>query len=104
MSPNWDLHIQDSNLLFLHDTPAYDDVLPYWVWLQMIQQFRRYHLEKHQLNFLTFCDLDCNHSNPIFSLAILSYGGLHQSKFGCKETISSGMHDEQIAPHIMFIF
>ena len=31
-----DLDLEDSNPFFAHDTLAYNDVTPYWVWLQMV--------------------------------------------------------------------
>ena len=34
-----DLDPEDSNPFFAHDTLAYNDVSPYWVWLQKVQQF-----------------------------------------------------------------
>ena len=32
-----DLDLEDSNPFFAHDTLAYDDVSPYWVWLQKVK-------------------------------------------------------------------
>ena len=34
--------IEDSNPFFAHDTLAYNDVSPYWVWLQKVHWFIRY--------------------------------------------------------------
>ena len=31
------LDLEHSNPVFAHDTLAYNDVSPYWVWLQMVQ-------------------------------------------------------------------
>ena len=42
------------SVIFLHDTPAHDDASQYQVWWQNVWQFRRYHLDKHTLTFLTF--------------------------------------------------
>ena len=38
-----DLDLEDSNPFFAHDSLAYNDVSPYWVWLQKVQRFTRYH-------------------------------------------------------------
>ena len=38
-----DLDLEDRNPFFVYDTLAYNDVSPYWVWLQMVQRCRRYH-------------------------------------------------------------
>ena len=40
-----------SKPLFLHYTLAHDDTSPYKVWLQKVQQLRRYYPEKHSLEF-----------------------------------------------------
>ena len=32
-----DLDLEDSNPFFAHDTLAYNDVSPYWIWLQKVQ-------------------------------------------------------------------
>ena len=37
-----DLDLEDRNPFFTHDTLAYNGVLPYWVWLQMVQRCIRY--------------------------------------------------------------
>ena len=31
-----DPDLEDRNTFFTHDTLAYNDVSPYWVWLQMV--------------------------------------------------------------------
>ena len=41
-----DLDLEGSTPIFLHDILAHNDTLSYQVWLQMVQQFRRYHLDK----------------------------------------------------------
>ena len=38
-----DLDLEDRNTFFAYDTLAYNDVSPYWVWLQMVQRCIRYH-------------------------------------------------------------
>ena len=44
-----DLDLERSNPIFPQDTPAYDVVLSYQVWLQMDQKFRRYNRNSHIL-------------------------------------------------------
>ena len=51
MSPQCDLELEDSKLIFLHDTLAHDDASLYQVWLQKVQQFRRYCSDEHSLKF-----------------------------------------------------
>ena len=53
---------------FSHDTLAYNDVSPYWVWLHKVQRF----ISKITLieMFKLGCDTDLEHSNPIFSLCL----------------------------------
>ena len=38
-----DLDLEDRNPFFAHDALAYNDVSPYWGWLQMVQRCIRYH-------------------------------------------------------------
>ena len=47
MSPHCDPELEDSKLIFLHDTLAHDVASPYQVWLQKIQQLRRYPPDEH---------------------------------------------------------
>ena len=42
MSPHCDPQLEDSKPIFLHDTSAPDVALPYKLWLQKVQQLRRY--------------------------------------------------------------
>ena len=51
MSPHYDPEFQHSKPIFLHDTLAHDDASPYQVWLQMVQQLRRYCPDEHSLKF-----------------------------------------------------
>ena len=53
-SPHCDPELEDSKLIFLHDTLAYDDASPYQVWLQKVQQLMRYCPDEHSLEFFTF--------------------------------------------------
>ena len=55
---------EDSKPIFLHDTLARDDASPYRVWLQKVQQLRRYCPDEHSL--ILHCDLDHKDSKPIF--------------------------------------
>ena len=41
-----DLEIEDSEPLFLHDTPPHNNTPPYQVWLKMVERFRRHYLDK----------------------------------------------------------
>ena len=54
ISPFCDPELEDSKPIFLQDTLTYDDASPYQVWLQKVQQLRRYHQDGHSLEFLTF--------------------------------------------------
>ena len=51
MSLHCDPELEDSEPIFLHDTVAHDVALPYQVWLQKVQQLRRYHPDEHSLEF-----------------------------------------------------
>ena len=37
-NPHCDLDIEDSETIFLHDTPPHDNTPPYKVWLRMVEQ------------------------------------------------------------------
>ena len=62
-----DLDLKDNNPYFTHNTLAYNDVSPDWVWLQMVQWFISSKLSLTETFNLGF-DIDLEHSNPIFSL------------------------------------
>ena len=51
MSLHCDPELEDSKPIFLHDTLALDDASPYKVWLQTVQQLKRYHPDEHSLKF-----------------------------------------------------
>ena len=51
MSPRCDPELEDSKPIFLHDNLAHDAASPYQVWLQEVQQLRRYHSDEHSLEF-----------------------------------------------------
>ena len=46
MSPHCDLDIEDSEPIFLHDTPPHGNTPQNQVWLKTVRQFRRYCLDK----------------------------------------------------------
>ena len=48
---------------------AYNDVSPYWVWLQKVQRLISSKLTLTEM-FNLGCDIDLEHSNSIFSLDI----------------------------------
>ena len=48
MSPYCDPELEDSKPIFLHDK---DVASPIQVWLQKVQQLRRYHLDEHSQEF-----------------------------------------------------
>ena len=81
-----DLDLEDRNPFFAHDTLAYNDASPYWVWLQMFQRCTRYHPELTLTEtFNLGCDIDLEHSNPILSLdTSLLMMIYHQIELGCK--------------------
>ena len=54
ISLHCDPELEDNKPIFLHDTVAHDVASPYQVWLQKVQQLRRYHPDEHSLKFLTF--------------------------------------------------
>ena len=54
MSPHCDFELEDSKSIFLHDTQVHDGASPSQVWLQKVQQLRRYCWDEHSLEFLTF--------------------------------------------------
>ena len=46
ISPYCDLDLEDSIPILVHDTPAQDDGPPYQVWIQKVELFRGYLLDK----------------------------------------------------------
>ena len=69
---------------FSHDTLAYHDVSPYWVWLQMVQRFISSKLTLTE-TFNRGCDIDLEHRNPRFSLDTSLLMMIYtQIEFGCK--------------------
>ena len=51
MHPHYDPELEDSKPIFLHDTLAHGDASSNQVWLQKVQQLRRYHPDEHSLEF-----------------------------------------------------
>ena len=49
MNPHCDPELEEIKPIILYNTLASDDVLPYQVWLQKVQQLRRYHPDEHSL-------------------------------------------------------
>ena len=79
-----DLDLEDRNPFFSYDALAYNDVSPYWVWLQEVQQFISSKLTLTE-TFNLGCDIELKYSNPIFSLGTsLLMMIYHQIEFGCK--------------------
>ena len=54
ISLHCDLELEDKEPIFLHNTLAQVDASPYQVWLQKVQQLRRYGPDEHLLEFLPF--------------------------------------------------
>ena len=77
--------------LKIYDALAYNDVSPYWVWLQMVQQCIRIKTSSKQTLTETFnhgCVIDLEHSNPTFSLdTSLLMMIYHQTECGCKASL-----------------
>ena len=75
LSLRCDLDLERSNPIFQQDTLDYDAVLSNQVWLQTDQQLRRYSRSNH--NYFDYirpqCDLDTEHSEPIFVHDTLAY-------------------------------
>ena len=51
MNPHYDPKLEDSKPIFLHDTLAKDVASPIQVWLQKVQQLRRYLPDEHSLEY-----------------------------------------------------
>ena len=51
MSPHCDPEPEDSEPIFLHDILAHNVASLYQVWLQKVQQLRRYRPDEHSLEF-----------------------------------------------------
>ena len=49
MTPHYYPELEDSKPMILHDTLAHDNRSSYQVWLQMVQQLRRYCPDEHSL-------------------------------------------------------
>ena len=50
-SPHCDPELEDSKPIFLHDTLTHDAASPYQVWLQKVQQLKRYCPDEQSLKF-----------------------------------------------------
>ena len=84
--------LEDSKPIFLHDTLAHDVASPYQVWLQKVQQLKRYHPDEQSLEFSS--DLDHNRAIQPFHKTIRLTVICYQTKFSCKR-ISSSADTEQ---------
>ena len=51
MSLQYDPELEDSKPIFVHDTLAHENAAPYQVWLQKVQQLRRYRPDEQPLEF-----------------------------------------------------
>ena len=51
MSHHYDPELEDNKPIVLNGTLANDDASPYQVWLQKVQQLRRYYPDVHSLEF-----------------------------------------------------
>ena len=51
MSPRCDPELEDSCQIFLQDTLVHDVASPDQVWLQKLQQVKRYYPDEHSLEF-----------------------------------------------------
>ena len=97
-----DLDLEDSNPFFAHDTQVYNDVSPYWVWLQRVQHYKISSKITLIGTFNLGCDIDLEHSNPIFSLdTSLLMMIHHQIEFGCKRLIGLELTND-IVESVMF--
>ena len=87
MSPHCGPELEDSKLIFLHDTLAHDDASLYQVWLQKVQQLKRYRPDEHSLEFSTFSVtltvIQCVHKT--IQLMMMC----HQTEVSCKKISSS---------------
>ena len=98
-----DLDLEDSNPFFAHDTQVYNDVSPYWVWLQKVQHYHKISSKVTLIETFNFgCDIDLEYSNPIFSLdTSLLMMIYHQIEFGCKRLIGLELIND-IVESVMF--
>ena len=83
MSPHCDIDLKDRKLIFSDDTLAHDDALQYQVWLQKVQQSRRYGQGEISVKFLTFTvtvTLSTTQQNNIFHKTTKIMMMCHQTK------------------------
>ena len=83
-----DPELEDIKPIFPHGTLAHNVASLYQVWLQKVQQLRRYHPDEHSLEF---GDLDLDHNRAIqsFHKTIHFMMMYHQTKLSCKRISSS---------------
>ena len=95
MSLHWDLELEDSKPVSLGDTLAFVDASPYQVWLQKVQQLRRYRQDEHSLEFCTFpvtFTLTTIKQTNLFTRHSSLWWCANQSKFSCKRIGSFGRY------------
>ena len=87
-SSHCDPELEDSKPIFLHDILAHDVAPQYQVWLQKVQQQKRYHSDGI---FHLFCDLGLDHKRAIksFHKTIQLLIMCHQTKSSCKRIRNS---------------
>ena len=101
MSPQCDLDLEDRKPLFLHDALAHDDASPYQLWLQKVQQLRRYRPDEHLLEFSTFLvtfTFTTTRQSNFFHNTIQLMMIYHN--FGCKISSSVDMVETVISDYI----
>lgn len=74
MSPHFDLDLEDSKSGFLHDTTVHDDVSSYHYDQKRLSCFLKIPSRQTSIDLSKLgCDLELEHSNPIFKLDTAAY-------------------------------
>ena len=103
MSPHCHPKLDDSKPIFFHDTLAHDVASPRQVWLQKVQQLRRYCQDEHSLEFWTFSvtlTLTTTEQSNLFTRQSTLYRCAIKPKISCKSISSS---DNILKGHILII-
>ena len=83
---HFDLDLEDSKPIFLEDSLAHGDALPYRVWQYKVQHFRRQHLDKQSLTFCNFAvTLTLNTAIQSLHKTLWLMIMYHQTKFSSKK-------------------
>ena len=99
MSPHCDLELEDDVPMFSHDSFAHDDTSSYQVWLQKVQQLRRYGLDENSMTFLTFAvTLSTKQWSNLFTRQLSLRWCVIKPKFSCKRVSSS---EDKAESHIL---